>query len=365
MTDVSLSAEQVLLVETCARIVHRTAVRPPPPGEEMATALDAWAALVEAGLVAMRAPVAVGGAGATALDVALVVEQLARGPMPVPYLGTMMALEALVRAEISALAPAGDGAAEALAAVVAGGPFGMVLEPGLVGPAPHGVALDARPGQSVVGLGRAGGADRGGDRGGEPGEAEFVVEVVVGTAGAAQPATDLARPLAGVASTDVAVVGHLDAAGVDRWTAFALAVLSADLLGAASGALDAAVAHARERHQFGRPVGSFQAVQHLCADAFVSVEAARSITWYAAWAVDAEPVDVAIDAARVAKAQCAETALEVVEAAVQVWGGLGITWECPAHLFQRRVVQSRRLLGDEHHHHEALADRLLGLPRSR
>jgi alkylation response protein AidB-like acyl-CoA dehydrogenase len=141
----------------------------------------------------------------------------------------------------------------------------------------------------------------------------------------------------------------------------------ADLLGAAHAALDGAVAHAAERRQFGRPVGSFQAVQHLCAEALVSVEASRSATWHAAWAVDALAPAEALRAARVAKAWCSEAALQVVEAAVQVWGGLGITWECPVHLFQRRVLLSRRLFGDEAFHLDRLGRQLLGsgLPRTR
>ena len=123
------------------------------------------------------------------------------------------------------------------------------------------------------------------------------------------------------------------------------------------GTLDAAVAHARVREQFGRPVGSFQAVQQLAAEQHVLVEAARSCAWHAAWAVDALAPDAAHRAASVAKAFCSEIARPVGEAAIQIWGGLGMTWECVAHLYLRRALLDRRVLGDEDHHLSVIADR--------
>ena len=132
-----------------------------------------------------------------------------------------------------------------------------------------------------------------------------------------------------------------------RWTAQALALVCADLLGTCTAALEGAVAHARTREQFGRPIGSFQAVQHLCAEQLVTVEASRSIVWQAAWAVDALPPAEALSTAQVAKVYCSEMARTVCEAAIQVWGGLGMTWECPAHRYLRRALLDRQLLGNE------------------
>jgi hypothetical protein len=131
-----------------------------------------------------------------------------------------------------------------------------------------------------------------------------------------------------------------------RWSALGLAVACADLVGTMGGAVALATAYAAARRQYGAPIGSFQAVQHLLADAFVLSEGARSATLHATWAVDElEPAD-ALDAASVAKAYCARAARSVAETAIQVHGGLGNTWECLAHVHLRRALLSSELLGD-------------------
>ncbi len=112
------------------------------------------------------------------------------------------------------------------------------------------------------------------------------------------------------------------------------------------GAVQLATAYATERHQYGAAIGSFQAVQHLLADAFVLTEGARSVTLHAAWAVDELPAPDALAAAAVAKAYCARAARQVCETAIQVHGGIGNTWECLAHVYLRRSLLSGDLLGD-------------------
>ncbi len=114
------------------------------------------------------------------------------------------------------------------------------------------------------------------------------------------------------------------------------------------------------REQFGRPIGSFQAVQQLCADQLVNVEGCRSITWQAAWGVDALEPDRALSLSRVAKAHCSEVGRTVCESAIQVWGGLGMTWDCPAHRYLRRALLDRQLFGDERVQLAAIADERLG-----
>jgi alkylation response protein AidB-like acyl-CoA dehydrogenase len=152
----------------------------------------------------------------------------------------------------------------------------------------------------------------------------------------------------------------LSSASSLRWQALALALVCADMVGTCAAALEGAVAHACEREQFGRPVGSFQAVQQLCADQLVSVEGGRSIMWQAAWAVDElEPAE-ALALARVAKAYCAEMGRTVCETAIQVWGGLGMTWECPAHRYLRRALLDRQLFGDDRVQLAAIAHDRLG-----
>jgi Acyl-CoA dehydrogenase, C-terminal domain len=154
----------------------------------------------------------------------------------------------------------------------------------------------------------------------------------------------------------------LPVAGQDRlltrddlaaWTALGLAITSADLVGLMRGVLDLTVAYAAERRQFGVPVGSFQAVQHLLAEALCLMEGSLSVALHSAWAVDDLDPDEARTAGRVAKAYCARAARTVCETAIQVHGGIGNTWECMAHVYLRRALLSSQWFGgdDEHLRH--------------
>ncbi len=133
---------------------------------------------------------------------------------------------------------------------------------------------------------------------------------------------------------------------LDRWTALGLALACADLVGTMEGAVQLATAYATDRHQYGAAIGSFQAVQHLLADAHVLTEGSRSVTLHASWAVDELPTADALAAAAVAKAYCARAARQVCETVIQVHGGIGNTWECLAHVYLRRCLLSGDLLGD-------------------
>ncbi|MET8976608.1 acyl-CoA dehydrogenase family protein [Streptomyces sp. NPDC004539] len=123
-----------------------------------------------------------------------------------------------------------------------------------------------------------------------------------------------------------------------HWHAYTLVIVSSELTATARALVGHATAHARDRHQYGRPIASFQAVQHLLADATVLVEACTSATRYAAWCLDHEPPAHALRAARVAKAEANSSAVEAVYAAMQVFGGIAQTWEHLAHLHLRRVL---------------------------
>ncbi len=162
--------------------------------------------------------------------------------------------------------------------------------------------------------------------------------------------TDLTRP--GAALAPGTAVMALDGPGrpvtdedLAAWTAFGLALTCADLVGTMRGALDLTVDYAGSRQQYGRAIGSFQAVQHLLADALVLTEGSRSAARHAAWSVDARSPDEALAAAAVAKAYCARAARTVGETAIQVHGGIGNTWECLAHVFLRRALLSSEILG--------------------
>jgi len=188
-----------------------------------------------------------------------------------------------------------------------------------------------------------------------------IVEVALGVPA---PATDLTRALAPV-DLQASSANTLDGVALaddalDRCRALALAITVADLLGTMEGALDTTCAYAKEREQYGVAIGSFQAVQHLLAEARVLVEGAISVAQYAAWAVDSLPPDEALEAGAVAKAYCARAARIVCETAIQVHGGIGNTWECFVHVHLRRALLSSALLGDDGHHLRALARRRLG-----
>jgi alkylation response protein AidB-like acyl-CoA dehydrogenase len=134
---------------------------------------------------------------------------------------------------------------------------------------------------------------------------------------------------------------------------------SAELVGIAQRALDIAVAYAKEREQFGRPIGAYQAVSHRCAQMLYDTEEARSLTYYAAWCADAEPESLPL-AAHMAKARASDAGTSVTNAAIQVLGGIGFTWEHDAHFLLKRATALGRLLGTPGQHRERVAD-LVGL----
>jgi alkylation response protein AidB-like acyl-CoA dehydrogenase len=137
----------------------------------------------------------------------------------------------------------------------------------------------------------------------------------------------------------------------------AAVALAAEQVGVASRALDMAVEYAKVRHQFGRPIGSFQAVKHLLSDVLMEVESARAAALYAL--LTAENEDPGLPAvASLAKAFCSDACLQATAQNIQVHGGIGFTWEHPAHLYLKRAKTSQLLFGDPAHHRELLAQRI-------
>jgi alkylation response protein AidB-like acyl-CoA dehydrogenase len=141
--------------------------------------------------------------------------------------------------------------------------------------------------------------------------------------------------------------------GVDR----ALVAISAELCGVAQRAMEMSVEYAKTRQQFGRPIGSYQAVSHKCADMLVQVESAKSLTYYAAWAVDNDVPEAPL-AAAMAKAYASDAARQVTAAAIQVHGGIGFTWEHDMHLYFKRAKWGETTLGDAVFHRERVAQAL-------
>jgi alkylation response protein AidB-like acyl-CoA dehydrogenase len=313
--DVRLSPEQQALRDSVAHAVDRLA-----PGAvadledpERADKLDATVAAAE--WRELRTPSPDGTPVASGVEAAIIAEELARGLADTAFLGPTLAADlrrlagvpvasrretVVLAADLADLATSTIGS---IAIDASGAVCGLVSDDGTVGS----VELAGTP-----------------------------VRV------------DLTRssvPIGDRAEVTYLDSGRLGEDELSRWRALGLALGAADLVGIMRGAIDLACEHATTRRQFGAPVGSFQAVQHLLADAMVAMEGSRSVALHAAWSVDAlEPAD-ALAAASLAKAYCARSALAVCETAIQVHGGIGQTWECLAHVYLRRALLSIDLLG--------------------
>jgi alkylation response protein AidB-like acyl-CoA dehydrogenase len=305
-----------------------------------------WARVVEEqGWPAIAIPEACGGFGFGWMELAVVFEELGRTLTPCPLLGTCMAVAALLEA------PAGAARDEALQAIATGRTAALVE--GLESrDAPEGTRLLGTAPQVVHGA-----------------DAELLVAVT--SAGLALveagdveveplPTLDVTRSLAAVEANlpvpPEAWLGPVDLGAVHGRCE---ALIAAESTGSAEAALEMAVAYAKVREQFGKPIGSFQAIQHLCADMLVAVESARSATWYAAWAID-DGADDAREACRIAKAAASEAALHCAGQNIQIHGGIGFTWEHDAHLYFKRARSGYGLLGEPAEHRAAVADALLG-----
>jgi alkylation response protein AidB-like acyl-CoA dehydrogenase len=318
--DVRLSAEQLALRDAAGRVVDR--LGPQAVGQlddsERAAKLDA--AVVSSGWRDLRTPNEDGLPWASAVEVAIVAEELARGRADTPYLGPTLAAELRRHAD----APEATGRET------------VALTPDLTAPAVAGddaVAIDAAGAKAALLL--------------APGDGGYTVASVAVTG--TTTAVDLTRPTVALSTSSAsAVADRLRPIGEDnlrRWTALGLATTCADLVGTMQGAIDLTVGYAKQRKQFGKQIGSFQALQHLLVDAVVHLEGSRTDALYAAWAVDALPPADALAATAAAKAFASRAARLVCETAIQVHGGIGNTWDCLAHVYLRRALFAADVLG--------------------
>ncbi len=146
---------------------------------------------------------------------------------------------------------------------------------------------------------------------------------------------------------------ELDGDFTRAWQAIAV-MAAAEAVGVAARVLAMTVDYAKERKQFGRPIGSYQAVSHACAQMFLQTEGARSVTYWAAWALDHDPESAAL-AASAAKAYASDAAVDVCRSSLQVHGGIGFTWEHDLHLFLKRAEAGAHAYGDPRSHRERVA----------
>ena len=153
---------------------------------------------------------------------------------------------------------------------------------------------------------------------------------------------DLTRAQARMAGSPV-TVGEVSTDIAAQWQALALVTTTADLVGIARGAHAIAVDYAKIREQYGKQIGSYQAIAHLLAESLALIEGSVSVLRHAAWAVDELTQAEAIRAAQVAKIYCSRATRTVCETAVQVHGGIGNTWECLVHVYLRRALTSTEL----------------------
>ena len=320
-------------------------------GDERACGDELWRGLVDLGVVGLLAPVEHGGAGMGMVDVAVVLEELGRAVCPCPYLATAVGavslvdalegwtahplLPALARGErrgtVAVYEPRRRAAWRAPETRAAARGDGWALR----GAKAH---VDGAPSADLLLV--AASTDTG-----ELGV--FAVEAADADV-AATPTVDGSRTEATVTLDDVPAcrVGAGDATGALAATLDRLAVGAVvDGVGAAARALELSVEYARDRRQFGVPIGSFQAVQHLCADMLRAVELARAAGYYACWAADAADAAESHRAATMALAFAADELAAVGAAAIQVHGGVGFTWEHDIHLFYKRLLTLQRTGG--------------------
>jgi alkylation response protein AidB-like acyl-CoA dehydrogenase len=315
----------------------------------------------ELGWTGLAIPEAYGGAGLGWVELCILQEEQGRRLVPSPFFATVG-----IAAPIIGAAGREEQRGTLLRRITAGElRIGCALSGADGRPPPDGVTVELR--NSGAGYTLSGVADFviHGDSAdlllvlartpGSSGEAGLSVAVVpAGCAGlAVQPHVmlDLTRPMsrvefAGVAVSREQLLGEAGGAGeaVQRGLDLARIALASEALGGAEALLEMTTAYAKQRVQFGRPIGSFQAIKHRLADMLIEVEAARSAAWYAACVADERGEELA-EAAAIAKSCCCDVFFDCAANAIQLHGGIGFTWEHEAHLYFKRARASAVLLG--------------------
>jgi alkylation response protein AidB-like acyl-CoA dehydrogenase len=291
-----------------------------------------WPVLVDAGWVGLEVPEQFGGSGATFAEVAVICEEIGRAASTNSYLGSAV----LAVAALKALQPSGtrdrlltDVASGAVRVTVALEPFGFVP--------------DAEGADRILVVTKGGVVE---------------IENVIVTP---QPVLDETRRLATVTAgtAEVSEVLRFDGephTQVRRLLDRAAVAVACDSLGLSEAMLAATVAYAKVRHQFGRAIGSFQAVKHACADMQVAIAVSRQLVSAAVEAVAEDRADAAV-AAAMAKSYTCAAAVDVVGKAMQLHGGIGYTWESGIHVYLKRAALNRALFGSPAAHRKELAKR--------
>jgi alkylation response protein AidB-like acyl-CoA dehydrogenase len=316
----------------------------------------------ELGMAGLLVPEQLGGAGASAREAAVVMEEIGRAVAPVPFLSS--AVLATV-----ALLQAGD--TDTVKGLAAGSVTAALAVP-----------LSTAPGDAIAGVSAAGNGLTGRITSvAGAGEADVLVVPVTGADGlelhtvardaagvTVSPilALDMTRPLAN-ADFSGAPSSRVGTAAADAAIATALqtgaALLASEQLGIAQWCFETTLAYAKQRKQFGRAIGSYQAIKHRLADLWVELNSVAAAARYAADTCARQDKDASI-AAAVAQAYCSGAAVHAAEECIQLHGGIGMTWEYPAHLYLKRAKTDQLAFGTAYRHRARLAE-LVDLPASR
>jgi alkylation response protein AidB-like acyl-CoA dehydrogenase len=322
--------------------------------------------LADMGVPSLPVPEEYGGAGQGYAELVYVFEEFGRSLAPVPYLATLgLGVPALLASQDEGAlkdylprVAAGD-LTIAVAWVDAGGDWDTPTAAS-ASPAADGTwaltgekayVLDGQTAGLLLVLART-----------DEGEALFAVDATApGIERAVTPTLDQTRPLARVAfaGTPARLVGGRSA-GLDILSSaldHASLLLAAEMAGGAQACLDMSVGYAKIREQFGRPIGSFQAIKHKCAETMVVVEGARGAVCYGGWAATENPAELPVVSV-IAKLAAAEAYFRAAAENVQIHGGIGFTWEHDAHLYFKRAESSVLLFGDLSAYRRRLADRI-------
>jgi alkylation response protein AidB-like acyl-CoA dehydrogenase len=306
-----------------------------------------WATLAALGVTGLTVPEAHGGLGLGLVDLVPLVEEAGRVALPEP-LGTTtgIAVPLLVDLSTAGSEDAAGPVTSALAAIAAGDVTAAVADAGWPG-----APVAGADGAELLVL-VADGAD------GPEVHALDGSTTTVTPVSSLDPTRRLGTPAWAPSPASLLAAGGAARAAIDRTADRAAVVTGAELLGLADALIARTADYARDRQQFGRPIGSFQAVKHLLAGAQVPLEFARPVVYGAAWALDTGAPDGARSAS-VAKAYASEAALEAARVALQVHGAIGYTWECDIHLYLKRTWALAEAWGSAGHHRARLLDSLL------
>ena len=311
-----------------------------------------WRTLAaEVGCAGLPVPLERGGAGAGWREAAVVAEECGRAVAPVPYLGCGQATAALLACDdTELLRRLSAGEVVATLAAPLSTPLGAAPATGvralaetLTGTVAS--VLDALPADVLL----------------VPADGDLWQVAAADARITPVVSLDQTRPLADI-SFDAAPATRLagGARAARAWTAARTAgavLLAGEQLGLAEWCLDTTVAYVKQRHQFGRPVGSFQAVKHRLAQLWVRLTQARAVARYAADCLATGDPDTTV-AAHLAQAHCSEAAVRAAEECVQLHGGIGFTWEHPAHLYLKRAKSDAIAFGTPARQRDALGDLL-------